>query len=82
MERDFLDARPGAAAAGHRSAYTRADRLMSPKAACVFDIGGEPAAVQDAYGRSAFGQGCLLARRLIEHGVPFVEVTLGGWDTH
>jgi hypothetical protein len=43
--------------------------------------------VRDAYGRSKFGQGCLLARRLVEHGVPFIEVTLGGdtsngWDTH
>jgi uncharacterized protein (DUF1501 family) len=45
--------------------------------------------VRDAYGRNLFGQGCLLARRLVERGVPFVEVTLGqlngngpGWDTH
>jgi len=38
--------------------------------------------LRDAYGRNLFGQGCLLARRLVERGVPFVEVTLGGWDTH
>jgi uncharacterized protein (DUF1501 family) len=46
--------------------------------------------VRNAYGRTRFGQGCLLARRLVERGVPFVEVTLGqlggpdaiGWDTH
>src|SRR6185369_4849512 len=49
----------------------------------------EPDKLRDAYGRSRFGQGCLLARRLVERGVPFVEVTLGGladntlgWDTH
>src|SRR2546430_7270102 len=36
----------------------------------------------DAYGRNLFGQGCLLARRLVERRVPFVEVTLNGWDTH
>src|SRR5262249_23266551 len=47
----------------------------------------EPAEVREAYGRNRFGQGCLLARRLVERGVPFVEVTLGGvnsigWDTH
>ena len=38
--------------------------------------------LRDAYGSNPFGQGCLLARRLVEHDVRFVEVTLGGWDTH
>ncbi len=38
--------------------------------------------MRDRYGRNLFGQGCLLARRLVERGVPFVEVSLGGWDTH
>ena len=41
--------------------------------------------MRDAYGRNLFGQGCLLARRLVEQGVPFVEVTMGApfsWDTH
>ena len=52
----------------------------------AFNLDEEPAAVRDAYGRNRFGQGCLLARRLVEQGVPFVEVTLGngglGWDSH
>jgi uncharacterized protein (DUF1501 family) len=56
----------------------------------AFDLEDEPARLRDAYGRNAFGQGCLLARRLVERGVPFVEVTLSsvegnqsfGWDTH
>ncbi|HEV3117719.1 MAG TPA: DUF1501 domain-containing protein, partial [Gemmataceae bacterium] len=60
-------------------------------AAKAFNINDEPKAVRDGYGRDMFGQGCLLARRLIEHGVPFVEVTHStapglngtlGWDTH
>src|SRR4029078_11567127 len=38
--------------------------------------------LRDSYGRNRFGQGCLLARRLVERGVSFVEVTLDGWDTH
>ena len=38
--------------------------------------------MRERYGKSLFGQGCLLARRLVEKGVPFVEVTLSGWDTH
>ncbi len=42
----------------------------------------EPAKYRDAYGSSRFGKGCLLARRLVEAGVPFVEVNLPGWDTH
>src|SRR5207248_11024293 len=42
----------------------------------------ETAKLRDAYGRNRFGQGCLLARRLVERGVSFVEVTLDGWDTH
>src|SRR5439155_22585577 len=48
----------------------------------AFDISREPAASAAAYGATAFGRGCLMARRLIETGVKFVEVTLGGWDTH
>jgi hypothetical protein len=82
MERGFLDAHPGAAANGHRTAYTKAWRLMSPAAREAFAFEDEPPALREQYGQSAFGQGCLLARRLIERGVPFVEVTLGGWDTH
>lgn len=48
----------------------------------AFDLKSEKAAVRDAYGPTLFGQGCLLARRLVEAGVPVVEVTLPGWDTH
>jgi RNA polymerase sigma factor (sigma-70 family) len=48
----------------------------------AFDLGDEQEKVHVAYGRSRFGQGCLLARRLIEAGVPVVEVHFGGWDTH
>ena len=62
---------------------------MRPETARAFDLDEEPATLRDSYGRSLFGQGCLLARRLVERGVPFVEVTLGssadgtsGWDTH
>jgi RNA polymerase sigma factor (sigma-70 family) len=48
----------------------------------AFDLKEEKAAVHAAYGRGRFGQACLLARRLVERGVPVVEVMLGGWDTH
>lgn len=82
LQQPFLNAHPGAAATGYRSAYARASRLMSPSAAAAFDITGEDDATRERYGRTPFGRGCLLARRLVERNVPFVEVTLGGWDTH
>ncbi len=89
LDDDFLHGRPDAVPRSHQTAYERAVKLMRTKAAKAFDLEGEPARLRDAYGRTLFGQGCLLARRLVEQGVPFVEVTLGqfagnqfGWDTH
>jgi uncharacterized protein (DUF1501 family) len=78
----FLSTRPGQGTATHVTAYDRAVRLQRQAAARAFDLSQEPARLRDAYGRTSFGDGCLLARRLVERGVPFVEVTLGGWDTH
>lgn len=66
----------------HRTTYQRAVTLMRDQGARAFDISNEPSASRSAYGSSKFGEGCLLARRLVETGVSFVEVTLGGWDTH
>jgi hypothetical protein len=82
VQRDFLADHPDVSALSHQSAYDRAVRLMRTAAAKAFDLEEEKAAVRDAYGRNLFGQGCLLARRLVERQVPFVEVTLNGWDTH
>ena len=77
---DFLANRPGVPSSSHQSAYRRAVKMMRSSAAKAFDLDEEPAAVHDAYGRNPFGQGCLLARRLVERGVPFVEVTLSSVD--
>jgi hypothetical protein len=89
FQRDFVAGRPGVPALSHQAAYERAVRLMRTAAAKAFDLDEEKAKVRDAYGRNLFGQGCLLARRLVERGVPFVEVTLNNapgapnaWDTH
>ncbi|HTN74838.1 MAG TPA: DUF1501 domain-containing protein, partial [Pirellulaceae bacterium] len=66
----------------HRKLYEKASRMiLSPKMK-TFDIAQESAATRAAYGDSNFGKGCLLARRLVESGVTFVEVNLGNWDTH
>jgi hypothetical protein len=66
----------------HQSLYSQtAHMVLSPRVK-AFDLEGEPAKVRDTYGRTGFGQGCLMARRLIEAGVTFVEVQSTGWDTH
>ena len=87
MQQEFVADHPSAAATSHQTAYQRAARLMRTSAGKAFDLDEEPAKLRDAYGRNRFGQGCLLARRLVERGVPFIEVSLGGdngigWDTH
>ena len=58
------------------------DMLTSGAARRAFDLNEEKPEDRDRYGRDAFGQGCLLARRLIENNVQCVEVTCGGWDMH
>jgi len=58
------------------------DLIASKEAQAAFDIHAEPAKTRDRYGRNSFGQRCLLARRLVEAGVPFVTVYDGGWDHH
>lgn len=73
------------AAQAHRSALERAVRLMTAEQKRAFDLSQEADAQRDRYGRRSFGQGCLMARRLVEAGVRFVEVMMGegvGWDTH
>ena len=89
LQDDFVAQHPGVPALSHQSAYERAVRLMRTAAGKAFDFKDEPEKLRDRYGRNLFGQGCLLARRLVERGVPFVEVTLSGvsggqiaWDTH
>ena len=63
--------------------YEKAHSLITaPQAKKAFDIGTEDPRLRDRYGMNSLGQGCLLARRLIESGVRFVTVTDGGWDTH
>jgi hypothetical protein len=48
----------------------------------LFDLSQEPAEMRESYGKSTFGQSCLMARRLVEHGVPYVTINYKGWDTH
>lgn len=82
LQKDFAKRHGGAAAEAHAASYRKAKRMVDTEAKGAFRLDEESAKVRDAYGRSRFGQGCLLARRLLERGVSFVEVTLDGWDTH
>jgi hypothetical protein len=82
IEDRFAAGRGGTFARSQRAIGEQSVALMRSAGAAAFDLSGEPAKVADSYGPSEFGQGCLMARRLVEAGVPFVEVTLGGWDTH
>ncbi|HEV2946522.1 MAG TPA: DUF1501 domain-containing protein, partial [Gemmataceae bacterium] len=88
-EEHFTESHPDSPAQSHRSAVARATQLMQTPAGRAFDLDDESDKLRDTYGRNLFGQGCLLARRLIERGVPFVEVALSHtrpgqltWDTH
>jgi hypothetical protein len=66
----------------HRTTVQRAVTLMRDQGAAAFDLTREPSASRSAYGTGRFADSCVLARRLVEAGITFVEVTLGGWDTH
>jgi uncharacterized protein (DUF1501 family) len=66
----------------HRETLARARLMMSSEQLKAFDVSHEPASLRAEYGDTAFGRGCLAARRLTEVGVRCVEVTLDGWDTH
>jgi uncharacterized protein (DUF1501 family) len=65
-----------------REVYAKATRMMNSSRLEAFDLDAEPEATRAAYGDTDFGRGCLMARRLVESGVKFVEVVLDGWDTH
>ena len=82
LEQDFTEAGGGPRVQDHKSLYTSAARLVRSPRLKAFHLDQEKDAVRDRYGRSPFGQGCLLARRLVEEGVTFVEIEQNGWDTH
>ncbi len=88
IESSFIkQTRPGAAGSGspageHQKVLRKTLDLMTSDQMNAFKVAQEPQAVKDRYGTNGFGQGCLLARRLVEAGVPFIEVDLGGWDNH
>lgn len=82
FNKGFLDTYPQKQIRAYTDLYDDATRLMKSDDLKAFDLTNEPQELRDEYGDNNFGQGCLLARRLVESGVRFVEVQLGGWDMH
>jgi len=82
LEDGFFKKTAGPLVPERRAVYDSAFRLMRSAKLRAFDLEDEPEAAVAAYGKTAFGRGCLTARRLVEVGVRYVEVTLDGWDTH
>jgi hypothetical protein len=82
LEQDFARTSQSSAASAHATTFRRTLELMRSDKAKVFDLAQEPAESRKPYGESKFGQCCLLARRLVEAGVSFVELYLADWDTH
>jgi uncharacterized protein (DUF1501 family) len=82
IEKKFIGESRGGAADDHMKVLDKTVKLMTSDQMSAFKVMQEPAEVREKYGTSGFGRGCLMARRLVEMGVPFVEVDLGGWDNH
>jgi hypothetical protein len=66
----------------HRALYRQTAKMILSPHMRAFKLDEEPDPLRDAYGRTPFGQGCLLARRLVQAGATFIEVRSNGWDTH
>lgn len=82
IEGGFIGQRRGPAAEDHQKILQKTFELMSSQQMEAFKVDQEPEQVKKRYGENGFGRGCLMARRLVEVGVPFIEVDLGGWDNH
>jgi hypothetical protein len=82
IEGDYSQQGGDQVVADHKKVYEQAARMITSPLMKTFELSGESTKTRQAYGSTPFGSGCLLARRLIEKGVTFVEVTLGNWDTH
>jgi hypothetical protein len=82
FNKSFLTTYPQKQIRAYTDLYDDATRLMRSEDLKAFDLTKEPQALRDEYGDNKFGQGCMLARRLVESGVRYVEVQLGGWDMH
>lgn len=82
FDKKFQEKYPQKQVLAYNKFYEQAAEFMTSEDVKTFDLNQESPETRDKYGRNSFGQGCLLARRLAEKEVRFVEVALGGWDNH
>jgi hypothetical protein len=82
LDKEFRSTFPHRNVKAYADMYDDAMAMMKSEDLKAFDLTEEAPEMRAQYGKESFGQGCLLARRLVERGVRFVEVSLGGWDTH
>ncbi len=82
LEQGFIDDNRGIAADEHQKMLGKTLNLMTSEQMTAFKVEQESDEIKERYGDNNFGRGCLMARRLVEAGVPFIEVNLGGWDNH
>ena len=82
IENNFISQNRGSAAKDHRAVVKQAFDVLTSEQMNAFKVAAEPESVKERYGDNSFGKGCLMARRLVEARVPFIEVNLGGWDNH
>src|SRR6202034_2767783 len=81
LEKEFAESGGKLRVESHTALLESAQQMVLSPRLRAFDVSQEKETVRERYGKSAFGQGCLLARRLVEAGVTFVEVELNGWGT-
>lgn len=82
IENRFADSKRGELPNSHREVYGSAVNLMTSEQMKAFNVDDEPPEMLETYGANNFGRSLLMARRLVETGVPFIEVSMGGWDLH
>ncbi len=82
LEDNFIATKRGELPSAHKDVYNSAVNLMTSKQMAAFQVDQEKPETVEKYGANNFGRGLLMARRLVETGVPFIEVGMGGWDLH
>jgi hypothetical protein len=82
IETNFINSNRGSMPKEHQKVLRKTFNVLTSTEMDATKVAKEPESVRERYGDNSFGKGCLMARRLVEVGVPFVEVGLGGWDNH
>jgi len=82
IENNFINSNRGSLPKEHQKVLRKAFDVLTSQQMDALKVSQEPSEVLERYGDNSFGKGCLMARRLVEAGVPFIEVGFGGWDNH